>query len=129
MYINNPYAQGGWTNTANSHSINDGGWGSLLPYAPTFGALPSSTAGAPPSILTFHFTNFNPDLLNCTIIGPQNRVYYKVTPGPPGSTYVQKPDNSSILYIEWHQSPVVEVREIIPRQPVKQWFSYATDGK
>ncbi len=129
MYTNNPYAQGGWSNPANNLSVNDGSWGTLLPQAPTYGALPSSTSGTPPSTLTFYFTEFNPDLLNCVVVGPQSKVYYKVIPGPPGLTYVQKPDNSSILCIEWQQHPMVEVRDIVPREAVGQWMLPAADGK
>lgn len=122
MYGNNPFAQGGWPNPENPLSINNGTWGTMLLDGPAYGALPTAP-DTQNAYLRFYFTDFNPNILNCTIVGPRNTIYYKVIPGPPGVTLVQKPDYSSILFIEWRASPIIDIRDIVPQQLVRQWFT------
>ena len=56
MPRNNSYAQGGWHNPQNPHSINGQGWNANASRPPTFGALPAFTS-SPPTYLVFEFAN------------------------------------------------------------------------
>ncbi|KAJ4467244.1 hypothetical protein J3R30DRAFT_3718147 [Lentinula aciculospora] len=123
MNITNPYAQAGWASSSGA-----GG-----PAPSIFGALPFSSSPSSPSIHQFKFTAFNPDILDCTILGPQSSSYFRVlnnTPSP-NFTLFQNREGKSIAVIEWRESsgPVVEVRDIIHKQFVSSWLQLSTDRK
>lgn len=127
MYTSNPYAQGGWPNPANRNSVNNEL--SNLPQPSIFGALPFAKPPSPPKFLTFRFTSFNPNILNCTVLGPKNRPYFQVlndTPTP-GITLLQSMDGQGVAIIEWRQAPIIEVRNIIQRRLVAQWIGLSQD--
>lgn len=114
MFTNNPYAQGGWYNPQNPASINGEPWRAGLANPPTFGALPAFDK--PSSALTFTFSSFNPDFLNCTVIGPQNVKYFDIsTPSSTNKTTFSKP-GLPMGSIEWRDHPVVDAPGIIKRQ-------------
>ena len=89
MYTNNPYAQGGWYNPENSRSINNGPWCPNALHPPTFGALPPSKTN--PSILTFEFSSFQPDILNSVVTGPDNREFFQIRTTTPACTRGTQP--------------------------------------
>lgn len=123
MYSTNPYAQAGWS-TGSSGSA---------PLPSIFGALPFSGQSSGPSIHQFEFANPDPDILNCTVIGPQSKTYFRILNNTPSRnfTLVQNRDGASIAVIEWRQSPgaVVEIRDIIRKQLVSTWLPLSEDRK
>ncbi|KAJ6511728.1 hypothetical protein DFH09DRAFT_941796 [Mycena vulgaris] len=121
----NPYAQGGWKNTANPNAL--GSSGNFPPQPSLVGALPFPTRlpGPAPTLLTFNFGSFNPSILNCTVTGPQSRVYFHITTDSPtiGFSVFSDASNQPVAIIEWLQSPVVEIRGILSKRPMAQWLA------
>ncbi|KAJ3781170.1 hypothetical protein GGU10DRAFT_390819 [Lentinula aff. detonsa] len=123
MNITNPYAQAQWANSSSEHAS-----------APSlFGALPFPSSPLRPSIHLFHFTNLNPDILNCTVVGPKSIPYFRVSNNNPSPNFTlfQNREGRSIAIIEWIGSagPVVEVRDIIHKQFVATWLQLTSDRK
>ncbi|KAF8970796.1 hypothetical protein BDZ97DRAFT_2044344 [Flammula alnicola] len=124
MFVNNPYAQAGWYNPQNPHSINQGPWRPNSSDPPTFGALPPLN-DKPASVLTFEFTSFNPNVFNCIVTGPKNRKFFEVrTAG--GTTVVSKP-GEEFAFIQWNQHPTVEARGVLARQLTKDFLKLSED--
>ena len=127
MNITNPYAQVGWAGTGNSNRS--------APIPSIFGALPSPfhSSPTPNSIHRFEFTGSNPDVQNCTVVGPQSKTYFQILNNTPSqnSTLIQNGDGASIALIQWAHSSgaLVEVRDIIRRQLVAQWLPLSEDAK
>ncbi|KAJ7031888.1 hypothetical protein C8F04DRAFT_1360577 [Mycena alexandri] len=115
----NPYSQG-WQNTGHSNP------NSARPSI--FGALPFP-ANATPTFFSFRFTSFSPTILNCNVIGPQSRPYFRiVTDNPmPGVTVFQNSNGQNIALIQWHRHPEVEVRNVIARQRTSEMLSLSPD--
>ncbi|KAH6907010.1 hypothetical protein BKA70DRAFT_1491839 [Coprinopsis sp. MPI-PUGE-AT-0042] len=114
MFGNNPYAAGGWYNPQNPLSINGGGH-PMFPNAappPTYGALPPANYST--STLKFEFTPAQPDILNST--SRRN-----------GVTAIMKPRNESLARIEWQATPIVEIRNVIPKANASQWLRLSQD--
>ncbi|KAG7094979.1 hypothetical protein E1B28_005776 [Marasmius oreades] len=109
----NPFA--GWYNGQSSPSI--------------YGALPYATPPPAANLVTFYLTSFNPDLFNCTVIGPSQRpTHYIVTdPQQPGYTIVRDAKGKSLALVEWQAHPLVEVRGVMSKQYVKDWISLSPD--
>ncbi|KAL0947851.1 hypothetical protein HGRIS_013913 [Hohenbuehelia grisea] len=110
MYGNNPYGQAGWPNAANR------GMGGPPPSI--FGALPYYTPPTRANTLIFQFTSFNPDVMNCTVLGPKAQPYYRiVTDAPtPGFTVFQNGTGKNFAFIEWRSHPQVEIRGAVHKQ-------------
>lgn len=123
MFSNNPYAQAGWPNPTNPHSINDGPWRPNT-HPPTYGALPPLD-NKPASVLVFTFTSFNPDLFNCVVTGPNNSKYFEVHTNS-GTTVISKP-GQQIAAIQWTRHPTVEASGIIARQLTKDFLKLSND--
>jgi hypothetical protein len=127
MFTINPYAQAGWYNPENPHSINNSTWGSQSPPPPSiFGALPSTTPPSPPSTLTLVFTSFNPTILDSTVVGPKFQKYFTIVTsrsanGHPFTTFY-KHDGESVAIVEWQQHPTLQIRDIAPLQPTAHWL-------
>ncbi|KAJ3932484.1 MAG: hypothetical protein NXY57DRAFT_1038382 [Lentinula lateritia] len=119
----NPYAQAGWGGSS-------GGSG---PAPSIFGALPFSSQATGPSIHEFRFTAFNPDILDCTVLGPSSNTYFRVLNNTPSQNFTlfQNREGKSIAVLEWRGSSgvVVEVRDVIRKQFVASWLQLSTDGK
>ncbi|KAJ7473497.1 hypothetical protein FB451DRAFT_1558691 [Mycena latifolia] len=121
----NPYAQGGWNNPGNPNAL---GSSSNFPPQPSIvGALPFPTRlpGPAPTLLSFSFASFNPSILNCTITGPQSRVYFRIVTDSPtvGFTVFLDAVNQPVAVIEWLENPVVEIRGILSKRPIAQWLA------
>lgn len=121
MLTNNPYAQGGWHNPQNPHSINDQGWNSNASHPPTFGALPAFTS-SPPTNLVFEFT----DVLNCAVKGPGGKPYLVIATNQT-STTITKPNGEPVARVGWQTHPWVEVVNIINRQTTSLWLQLSSD--
>lgn len=124
----NPYAQGGWKAPARNAPAP---LGNFPPQPSIFGALPFSTPVPAPTMLSFTFTSFNPNILNSTVTGPQSRVYFQLTTDTPtvGFTVVFDAAGQPVAVIEWLDQPVVEIRGILAKRAASQWLSLAQNRR
>lgn len=123
MNITNPYAQ--WRS-------GSGYCNGSSPLPSLHGALPFTSEGSKPDIHHFHFTLFNPDILNSTVIGPRSRPYFRIISIPSqNSTLIQDCDAGSVAVIEWSESAgaTVEIRDIVHKQLVSSWLPLSADKK
>ena len=128
MFGNNPYAAGGWYNPQNPLSINGSGH-PMFPNAappPTFGALPPANYST--STVKLEFTPAQPDILNTTVNGPNGTTYFRITTQN-GVTVILKPRNESLARIEWQATPIVEIRNVIPKANAAQWLRLSQDQR
>ncbi|OSX61086.1 hypothetical protein POSPLADRAFT_1034605 [Postia placenta MAD-698-R-SB12] len=118
----NPFTAGGWgTSSGNPPSI--------------FGALPSVpvSSSAPRSIqadsVQYKLTNFNTTVLNCTVVGPQNHVVYRVVTnsGAPSSTMWKDNESRNVGMVTWQPNATLEVRGVASRQRVRDWLRLSSD--
>ncbi|KAJ7598963.1 hypothetical protein C8J56DRAFT_1093027 [Mycena floridula] len=100
------------------------------PTPSLLGALPFSQ-GHQSNLTRFYLTSFNPDALNCTVIGPQHRPVFYIGSDPklPGYTTISAADGHGIALIEWQKHPLVEVRGTFAKQRVKDWLRLSTDRR
>ena len=128
MYCNNPYAQGGWYNPQNSHSINNSPWCANALHPPTFGALPASQTNA--SILSFEFSSFQPDILNSVVTGPNNREFFTIKTATPACTVIYKSGTTSpFCTINWQANPTVEAEGILDRQRTGEFLRLSGNNR
>ncbi|EPQ50462.1 hypothetical protein GLOTRDRAFT_133842 [Gloeophyllum trabeum ATCC 11539] len=112
-----------------------GGWGnSEAPPPSIFGALPYPQSSAPSPTLAdraiFVFTDYNPSILNCTIVDNRARtVFYISTETTPRYTFVKDRDGRNLGVIEWQTHPSVEIRGIVPKQEVRSWLALSPDAR
>ncbi|KAJ7659449.1 hypothetical protein B0H17DRAFT_954765 [Mycena rosella] len=120
----NPYAQGGWRNPANPNALGSSG---NFPQPSIVGALPfpPRLPGPAPTLLSFSFASFNPSILNCTVTGPQSRVYFRIVTDSPtvGFTVFLNAANQPVVIIEWLENPVLEIRGLLSKRPTSEWLS------
>ncbi|KAL0947815.1 hypothetical protein HGRIS_013886 [Hohenbuehelia grisea] len=125
MHTNNPYAHAGWPNP-NPNAVGRGSGGGSIPPS-LLGALPFSAPSSPSAMIPFRFVSMNPDLLNCTVIGPDNSVHFRiVTDNPrPGFTVVHSAQGQgqAVAVVEWKSHPIVEIRDTVPKQYMGQWLA------
>ncbi|KAJ6626699.1 hypothetical protein B0H10DRAFT_507207 [Mycena sp. CBHHK59/15] len=124
----NPYAQGGWTNSANPNASSSG---NIPPQPSLFGALPYPSQASPPTFITFTFTSFNPTILTSIVTGPQSRTYFTVQTDSPtvGFTVLHNAGNQPMVIIEWLKHPVIEIRDIISKRPTSQFLALSSDSR
>lgn len=122
----NPFTQGGWS-TGNSHSAG---------YAWNTDDMPPSVFGALPSVsdefdnVTYQFTGFNSTILNCSVVGPQGQVAYRVVTEStaPSCTIVKDLGNRNIAMVQWQPHSTLEIYRITPQQRIKDWLRVSTDS-
>ncbi|KAJ8522781.1 hypothetical protein ONZ45_g635 [Pleurotus djamor] len=130
MIGNNPFGQAGWPNLANQNGRDTSG----APAPSTYGALPYYVPPTSNNTLFFQFTSFNPNILNSTVLGPQNQPYFRVvtdTPTP-GWTVLQNGQGKNVAFVEWGSRgshPYVEVKNVVPKQRVAEWIPLSPDRK
>ncbi|KDR69066.1 hypothetical protein GALMADRAFT_1353082 [Galerina marginata CBS 339.88] len=127
MNINNPYAQAGWYNPQNPHSINQ------RPRRPnsltaTFSALPSSHYSYE-SVYTFTFTSFNPDIGNCVVLGPNNRISLTVRTDTSGTIISKVNQYDAVAVIRWEPHPTVEAASLLAPQLVGDFLKLSPDQR
>ncbi|KAF8888317.1 hypothetical protein BD779DRAFT_1470343 [Infundibulicybe gibba] len=120
MHMNNPFAQGGWPNPSNP-GVGDPG----APTPSVFGALPLAGTPTPPTILTFTFTSFTPNILNCDVYGPRSQRYYSIATGQ-GPTIFHDAQGRQVALVDW-QPPCVEIRGVVTYQRAAQWMPMLSD--
>ncbi|KAF5389528.1 hypothetical protein D9757_004194 [Collybiopsis confluens] len=127
-YSYNPFS--GWSQVGQrSSSIfwdNNG-------YTPsTFGALPYAHPPPPPDLVTFYITSFNPDILNSTVIGPNQQRYLRIVTDPqnPAYTIFQNPQGRSIALVEWQsERPLLEIRGVMSKGLIRDWLRLTSDQR
>ncbi|KAJ7626091.1 hypothetical protein FB45DRAFT_979926 [Roridomyces roridus] len=87
-----------------------------LPIHPSTEPLPFAANPSRSNNLHFYFTAFNPTILNCTVVGKNTVPYYKIVT-----------DDSMRGYTVWKQYPLVEIRDIVPKQRVGEWLVVSND--
>ncbi|CAL1699285.1 unnamed protein product [Somion occarium] len=133
MSVNmNPYTAGGWSRAGNSGSQNP--WGDIDAPPSVFGALPSlPMTSIPrsmhPDSLTYQFTSFHTTILNCTVMGPQNQIAYRVVTESttPSCTIWKDNESRNVAMVQWQPTAMLEIRGVTPRQRVKEWLRLSSD--
>ncbi|KAJ7463959.1 hypothetical protein FB451DRAFT_1492001 [Mycena latifolia] len=124
----NPYAQGGWKNSANPNAGSSRG---TVQQPSIFGALPypSGSAVASPTFMSFRFTSFTPTILNSVVTGPQARTYFRIATDSPtvGFTVIHNLANDPMVIIEWARHPIIEIRDIVSKRQTSQWLTLSPD--
>jgi hypothetical protein len=101
--------------------------------ASIFGALPASFQLGAPSLgvadlVSFHFAAFDPNILNCTVVGPRSIVYYKVvTDSDSSATVLRDNQNAHTAVLEWHRQPCIEMKDNVPRQKISEWLPLSSN--
>ncbi|KAF8069102.1 hypothetical protein FPV67DRAFT_1105841 [Lyophyllum atratum] len=123
MYHNHPYD--GWAESGQGQSSP---WPANPPPS-VLGALPYPTISYASSIVTYHITSFSPNVLNSKVVGPQGHVHFIIRTDNemPGYTAIKNSQQSSIALIEWKSSPIIEIRNLLTKQPVKSWLRLTHD--
>ncbi|KAE9404649.1 hypothetical protein BT96DRAFT_1071446 [Gymnopus androsaceus JB14] len=123
----NPFA--GWSQAGQGGSalrdINNG----IAPS--TFGALPYGQPPPAANLITFEISSFSPDILNCTVTGPNRQRYLRVVTDPENPTYTlfQKSQGRNCALVEWQRQPLVEIRDVMSKYPVRDWLRLNSDRR
>ncbi|KZP26358.1 hypothetical protein FIBSPDRAFT_819775 [Athelia psychrophila] len=117
-YNQNPYS--------NWNTRSDGGPPSIV------GALPytnSSYPLPPKELVPFTFTALNSTILNCAVLGPNNRVHFSVATDASmaGYTVLKDANSRSIALVEWQNTPLLEARGLLQKQQISNWLRLASD--
>ncbi|KAF9051438.1 hypothetical protein BJ165DRAFT_885244 [Panaeolus papilionaceus] len=94
-----------------------------------YGALPYPSASSA-NLVTFYFTHFNPNILNCAVIGPQAQTYFRVITDNhmPGYTVIKNSEGKNVSLIEWQNHPFIEIRGLLAKQHVRSWMGLTPDN-
>ncbi|KAI0032414.1 hypothetical protein K488DRAFT_50024 [Vararia minispora EC-137] len=118
----NPLVQGwAWSRTSTSTSMLG-----ALPVVSMPPAIPAPSLRPmlPLDSLSFHITHYRPNILNATILGPQNRrLYRSVTDGTPGCPTVLRDEHQrAVALVDWSGPPTVEIPGVLKRTPARNWL-------
>jgi hypothetical protein len=83
------------------------------------------------NVVNFHFTAFNPTILNCTVMGPRSLVHYTVVTDParPGATSLRDNQGASVAEVQWRTQPRIDVRGSKPGLKVAEWLPLSSDKR
>ena len=96
---------------------------SATPSVPSvYGALPYPSD--PSTMTSFFFTSYNPNIFNCTVVGPKAQPYYNIVTDNqmPGYTVVKNMEGKNVSLVEWQQHPSIEIRGMVSKQQVSNWL-------
>ncbi|KIK64534.1 hypothetical protein GYMLUDRAFT_220969 [Collybiopsis luxurians FD-317 M1] len=101
------------------------------PAPSIYGALPFAYPTDSPPLMSFAFTNFNPSIASCIVLGPNGSPQFRVLTDPlmPGYTMVKTTDGKSCALIEWGPPAKVEIRGTISKQPASNFLRPSLDGR
>lgn len=127
----NPFAQGGWK--AIYRPEDDLNCCNFSHYNPLqYHAYPRSVAGSPriatkPTSTKIQIkftpsTSTDNRLVNCTIVGAQDRVLYRGATENPSLTIIKDSKRHPVALIEWSSIPVVDIRGDKGKKPFDQWL-------
>ena len=120
MFYNNPFDS--WTSAGSGQSTGAVLWDGTNPAPSVFGALPYPAD--PSSMHSFFFTSYNPNIFNCTIVGPKAQPAYQIVTdnSMPGYSVVKNVQGHNVSLVEWQAHPAVEIRGMVSKQHVKDWL-------
>ena len=109
----------------------------LLPPTSLYCALPLTPP--PPeiqpalSLFSIHFTAFDPTILNCIVVGPRWKVYYRtsttIQPQTLHLTTQLKDDEGNVAAtIDWSESPRVAIRGHTRGVGTSEWLASSHEG-
>ncbi|KAJ2924647.1 hypothetical protein H1R20_g12458, partial [Candolleomyces eurysporus] len=110
----------------------------LNPYADwpsqtsVFGVLPpvSRSHTSNPPVFTFNYVTLSPDVLNCTITGPDAVPYLHVTTVDGGyRTVFSKSNSGGLARIDWAGHASVDIPNCMGKQFIGQWLVPAGGGR
>ncbi|KAK1226198.1 hypothetical protein PQX77_010780 [Marasmius sp. AFHP31] len=95
-----------------------------------YGALPGS-GSASSGLMTFVFTSFNPNVLNCTVAGSNGQPHFQVSSDAsmPGFTVLKRSDGRPFGVIEWRSHPVIEIKDSVKKQFASQFLQLSRDQR
>lgn len=76
-------------------------------------------------MLSFYFTSYKPNIFNCSVTGQSSAhpQYTIVTDNQmPGYTLVKNAQGKNVSLVEWQQTPSVEIRGMVSKQPISNWL-------
>lgn len=124
---NNPFF--GWPQAGQGGStLRDANNG----FAPsTFGALPFGQPLPTADLITFQISSFSPDILNSTVVGPNQQTYMRIVTDPQNPTYTlfQRSQGRSCALVEWQRHPLVEIRDVMSKRPARDWLHLNADER
>lgn len=73
---------------------------------------------------SFFFTSYNPNIFNCTIVGPKAQPAYQIVTdnNMPGYTVLKNAQGQNVSLIEWQTHPAIEIRGMVSKQHIKNWL-------
>ncbi|KAF9476962.1 hypothetical protein BDN70DRAFT_949149 [Pholiota conissans] len=104
-------------------------FGSWAESGQVFGALPYVSDPAHPNLINYYFINFNPNILNCSIVNSQSQTVYRIVTDNqmPGYTVIKNVEGKNVSLVEWQTHPMVEVRGQLSKQYVRTWLPLSSD--
>ena len=123
----NPYAQGGWSRQQPGYGIEPSVFGAL-PSLPVTNTVPRSMQ---PDSVTFTFTNFNATVLNCAVLGPGQRVAYRIVTESttPSCTVWKDNESRNIAMVQWQPNATLEIRGVTPSKRIREWLKLSPDQR
>ncbi|KAF9787928.1 hypothetical protein BJ322DRAFT_1105964 [Thelephora terrestris] len=112
----NPFAE--WSTRSSDSSPSIFGALPSIPIAPTLPVFISDSL-----VLRFSATN---DVLNCALLGPQNRTLFSVSSSGSRTSF-QNVENAVFAIVDFAPHATVEVQGFTPRQRVREWLRLAPD--
>lgn len=73
---------------------------------------------------SFFFTSYNPNIFNCTVVGPKAQPCYTIVTDDqmPGYTVVRDMEGKNVSLIEWQRQPYIEIRGMVSKQAIGTWL-------
>lgn len=112
----NPFAE--WNTRSSDSSPSVFGALPSIPIAPTLPVFISDSL-----VLRFSANN---DVLNCVLLGPQNRTLFGISSSGSRTTF-QNVENTVFAVVDFAPHATVEVQGFTPRQRVKDWLRLTPD--
>jgi len=110
-------------NSLNTSSAEKNTDGSLLFSR----SRPASSSTFP----AFRFTSFNPNIFQSIVLGPQSNPCFSIatsaTPLPGYTVFKSSTTGENIAIIEWQKHPLVEIQDVMFKQPVSKWLELSPD--
>lgn len=101
------------------------------PAPSILGALPYPTVSHATTLVTYYISSSGSHILNSRVIGPDGRTHYTISTDRDmtGYTTVKNSQDCPIALIEWKSSPVIEIRGLVSKQPVRSWLRLSHDRR
>ncbi|KIM46773.1 hypothetical protein M413DRAFT_63589 [Hebeloma cylindrosporum] len=117
-----------WSQAGNGQSASNA-WNGVGQPPSVFGALPYPSDPNYSSMVTFYFTSFNPNILNCSVVGPRAQTYYRIVTDNqmPGYSVIKNAEGRNVSLVEWQTLPMIEVRGVLAKQHVRTWLGLTSD--